>query len=44
VAHANKAEGYRSVNDLLARRKVVDAYGKYMKARGLTYYRISGKR
>ncbi|HQQ62086.1 MAG TPA: zinc ribbon domain-containing protein [Pseudomonadales bacterium] len=32
----NKAEGYRSVNDLLAHRKVVDAYGKYMKARGLT--------
>jgi hydroxymethylglutaryl-CoA synthase len=31
-----KADGYRSVSDLLARRKVVDAYGKYMKARGLT--------
>ncbi|MEZ5539007.1 MAG: zinc ribbon domain-containing protein [Pseudomonadales bacterium] len=31
-----KAEGYRSVSDLLSRRKVVDAYGKYMKARGLT--------
>ncbi|HNN87813.1 MAG TPA: zinc ribbon domain-containing protein, partial [Pseudomonadales bacterium] len=31
-----KAEAYRSVNNLLARRKVVDAYGKYMKARGLT--------
>ncbi len=31
-----KSENYRSVVQLLARRKVVDAYGKYMKARGLT--------
>ena len=31
-----KAENYRNVAQLLARRKVVDAYGKYMKARGLT--------
>jgi hydroxymethylglutaryl-CoA synthase len=36
--HGNRksAEGHRSVSQLLARRKVVDAYGKYMKARGLT--------
>ena len=32
----NTADGYRNIPALLARRKVVDAYGKYMKARGLT--------
>ncbi|MCC7516554.1 MAG: hypothetical protein IT470_04350, partial [Pseudomonadales bacterium] len=42
----SKAEGYRSVGQLLVRRKVVDAYGKYMKARGLTvteYAEVDGQ-
>lgn len=35
VSH-RAVSGYRSIERLLAHRKVVDAYGKYMKARGLT--------
>lgn len=35
VAARNVPASYRSIAQLLAHRKVVDAYGKYMKARGL---------